>query len=215
MEEILGPDGGGLQKLHEHHGVTFHLAMKADSINERSVTLQSGEHLQADLVVAGIGVRPATLGAGRSGSPASASTSSPGWRPSARGKPLRAPCSVGRSALRPCRSSGPSSMISASRMLVTPSAGRRRRSTGSATLTRTTADHVSPRWQKVGRGFRASRYGGSVRGNRVWEVHRHKTLTERRDTLSLVEGTATGGKPSWQQISKSAITSAGIPRPGT
>jgi apoptosis-inducing factor 3 len=60
MEKILGPDVGAfLQKLHEQHGITFHLATTAVSIDERSVTLQSGENLQADLVVVGIGVRPA------------------------------------------------------------------------------------------------------------------------------------------------------------
>jgi apoptosis-inducing factor 3 len=60
MEKILGPDVGAfLRKLHEQHGVTFHLATTAVSIDERSVTLQSGENLPADLVVVGIGVRPA------------------------------------------------------------------------------------------------------------------------------------------------------------
>ena len=60
MEKILGPDVGTfIRKLHEQHGVTFHLGSTAVSIDERSVTLQSGEHLQADLVVVGIGVRPA------------------------------------------------------------------------------------------------------------------------------------------------------------
>jgi NADPH-dependent 2,4-dienoyl-CoA reductase/sulfur reductase-like enzyme/nitrite reductase/ring-hydroxylating ferredoxin subunit len=60
MEKILGAEVGAcLQKLHEHHGVTFHLGTTVAAIDERSVTLQGGEHLQADLVVIGIGVRPA------------------------------------------------------------------------------------------------------------------------------------------------------------
>jgi NADPH-dependent 2,4-dienoyl-CoA reductase/sulfur reductase-like enzyme/nitrite reductase/ring-hydroxylating ferredoxin subunit len=60
MEKILGPDVGGfLRKLHEKHGVRFHLGTKAASIDERSVTLQTGERLEADFVVVGIGVRPA------------------------------------------------------------------------------------------------------------------------------------------------------------
>ena len=60
MEKILGTDVGRfIRKLHEQHGVTFHLGTTAASIGERSVTLQSGESLQADLVVVGIGVRPA------------------------------------------------------------------------------------------------------------------------------------------------------------
>jgi apoptosis-inducing factor 3 len=59
MEKILGPEVGNfLRKLHEDHGVTFHLGTTATTIDERSVTLKNGEHLQADLVVVGIGVRP-------------------------------------------------------------------------------------------------------------------------------------------------------------
>jgi NADPH-dependent 2,4-dienoyl-CoA reductase/sulfur reductase-like enzyme/nitrite reductase/ring-hydroxylating ferredoxin subunit len=61
MEKILGPDAGNfVRKLHESHGVTFHLGTTAASIDARSVTLKNGEHLQADLVVIGIGVQPAT-----------------------------------------------------------------------------------------------------------------------------------------------------------
>jgi apoptosis-inducing factor 3 len=59
MEKILGTDVGQfIRKLHEEHGVTFHLGATVASIDERSVTLENGESLQADLVVAGIGVRP-------------------------------------------------------------------------------------------------------------------------------------------------------------
>jgi NADPH-dependent 2,4-dienoyl-CoA reductase/sulfur reductase-like enzyme/nitrite reductase/ring-hydroxylating ferredoxin subunit len=61
MEKILGPEVGSfIRRLHEEHGVTFHLGTTAASIDERSVTLKNGEKLQADLVVVGIGVRPAT-----------------------------------------------------------------------------------------------------------------------------------------------------------
>jgi apoptosis-inducing factor 3 len=60
MEKILGPEVGDfIRRLHEEHGVTFHLGTTAVSIDERSVTLKNGETLQADLVVIGIGVRPA------------------------------------------------------------------------------------------------------------------------------------------------------------
>jgi NADPH-dependent 2,4-dienoyl-CoA reductase/sulfur reductase-like enzyme len=60
MQRILGPDVGMfIHMLHEQHGVTFHLGTTAASIDERGVTLQNGEYLQADFVVVGIGVRPA------------------------------------------------------------------------------------------------------------------------------------------------------------
>lgn len=60
MEKILGPEVGTfLRNLHEEHGVTFHLGTTATSIDARSVALKNGEVLQADLVVVGIGVRPA------------------------------------------------------------------------------------------------------------------------------------------------------------
>ena len=59
MEKVLGPEVGNfLRKLHEDHGVTFHLGTTATTIDKQSVTLKSGERLQADLVVVGIGVRP-------------------------------------------------------------------------------------------------------------------------------------------------------------
>ncbi len=68
MEKILGPEVGNfLRRLHEDHGVTFHLGTTATSIDERSVTLKNGENLQADLVVVGIGVRPAIGLAERAG----------------------------------------------------------------------------------------------------------------------------------------------------
>jgi NADPH-dependent 2,4-dienoyl-CoA reductase/sulfur reductase-like enzyme/nitrite reductase/ring-hydroxylating ferredoxin subunit len=58
MERILGADTGKfIRRLHEEHGVIFHLENTAVSIDERSVTLKSGERLPADLVVIGVGVR--------------------------------------------------------------------------------------------------------------------------------------------------------------
>ncbi|HEY5107405.1 MAG TPA: FAD-dependent oxidoreductase [Caulobacteraceae bacterium] len=61
MEKILGPKVGAfLRKMHEDHGVTFHLGATAASIAGESVTLASGEVLRADLVVIGVGVRPLT-----------------------------------------------------------------------------------------------------------------------------------------------------------
>jgi NADPH-dependent 2,4-dienoyl-CoA reductase/sulfur reductase-like enzyme/nitrite reductase/ring-hydroxylating ferredoxin subunit len=60
MERILGTEVGTfIRQLHERHGVTFHLGTSITSIDERGVTLESGEHLAADFIVIGIGVRPA------------------------------------------------------------------------------------------------------------------------------------------------------------
>jgi len=60
MERIMGREIGGLvRRIHEEHGVQFHLGTTAASIDERNVTLKTGETLAADLVVVGIGVRPA------------------------------------------------------------------------------------------------------------------------------------------------------------
>lgn len=60
MAKVLGPEVGDyLRKLHEEHGVKFHLGTTATAIDDVAVTLKSGERLPADLVVVGIGVRPA------------------------------------------------------------------------------------------------------------------------------------------------------------
>ena len=60
MLKILGEEVGTfIRRLHERHGVTFHLGTTATSIDDGHVTLQNGERLPADLVVVGIGVHPA------------------------------------------------------------------------------------------------------------------------------------------------------------
>ena len=60
MERVMGCEIGSFaRRLHEDHGVHFHLGTTVVSIDQRHVTLKSGEKLSADLVVAGIGVRPA------------------------------------------------------------------------------------------------------------------------------------------------------------
>ena len=60
MERILGAEVGNfIRELHEEHGVTFHLGTTVTAIEAGSVMLKNGEKVQADLVVVGIGVRPA------------------------------------------------------------------------------------------------------------------------------------------------------------
>jgi apoptosis-inducing factor 3 len=59
MERILGPQMGDfVRKLHEEHGVIFHLENTATAIDARQVTLKSGGIIDADLVIVGVGVRP-------------------------------------------------------------------------------------------------------------------------------------------------------------
>jgi apoptosis-inducing factor 3 len=61
MERILGPQiGDFVRALHEEHGVVFHLEDTADAIEHDRIVLKSGGTLEADLVVAGIGVRART-----------------------------------------------------------------------------------------------------------------------------------------------------------
>jgi NADPH-dependent 2,4-dienoyl-CoA reductase/sulfur reductase-like enzyme/nitrite reductase/ring-hydroxylating ferredoxin subunit len=59
LERVMGPEiGRAIQKIHESHGVTFHLGETVARIDEGKVTLKGGATLDADLIVAGIGVRP-------------------------------------------------------------------------------------------------------------------------------------------------------------
>ena len=59
MERILGPElGDFIQALHQERGVIFHLEDTVVAISGSEVTLKSGHVLDADFVVAGIGVRP-------------------------------------------------------------------------------------------------------------------------------------------------------------
>jgi NADPH-dependent 2,4-dienoyl-CoA reductase/sulfur reductase-like enzyme/nitrite reductase/ring-hydroxylating ferredoxin subunit len=59
MARVLGEEMGAFVRgLHEEHGVVFHLEDVATAIDADKVTLKSGLLLPADLVVAGVGVRP-------------------------------------------------------------------------------------------------------------------------------------------------------------
>ena len=59
MERILGAAMGDfVRALHEEHGVVFHLGETATAIEGHRVQLSGGGALAAELVVAGIGVRP-------------------------------------------------------------------------------------------------------------------------------------------------------------
>ena len=61
LERILGTEiGDFIRALHEQtHGVAFHLNTKPKEIGPDTVTLENGECIAAELVVIGVGVRPA------------------------------------------------------------------------------------------------------------------------------------------------------------
>jgi apoptosis-inducing factor 3 len=68
MERVLGPDIGDLvRKVHEEQGVVFHLGTAPAAFNRNRVMLQSGEQLDTDFVVVGVGVRPETTLAEQAG----------------------------------------------------------------------------------------------------------------------------------------------------
>lgn len=59
LERVLGPQlGDAIRSIHEQHEVVFRLGQVPTEIGAANVTLSSGERLPADLVVAGVGVRP-------------------------------------------------------------------------------------------------------------------------------------------------------------
>jgi apoptosis-inducing factor 3 len=59
LARIMGAELGDLiRRVHEEQGVVFHLGQRATRVDSGKVTLENGERLEADLLVAGIGVRP-------------------------------------------------------------------------------------------------------------------------------------------------------------
>jgi NADPH-dependent 2,4-dienoyl-CoA reductase/sulfur reductase-like enzyme/nitrite reductase/ring-hydroxylating ferredoxin subunit len=68
LERVLGPElGDFIRRLHEQHGVVFHLGRKVSGLTRGGVELEGGERLDADFIVAGIGVRPGTALAEQAG----------------------------------------------------------------------------------------------------------------------------------------------------
>ncbi|MGA9853432.1 MAG: FAD-dependent oxidoreductase [Gammaproteobacteria bacterium] len=68
MERIFGARlGDFVRTLHESKGVVFHLGRTVSAIGAENVTLDNGESLDTDLIVAGIGVRPVTAIAEQAG----------------------------------------------------------------------------------------------------------------------------------------------------
>ncbi len=60
LERVMGPEVGGfIRKLHEAHGVVFHLGQTVSRMDGRRATLSDATVLDADFIVLGVGVRPA------------------------------------------------------------------------------------------------------------------------------------------------------------
>lgn len=61
LERVFGPElGEFIRRLHEVHGVVFHLEDTVTAIEGNQVRLRCGSSLTADFVVVGVGVRPST-----------------------------------------------------------------------------------------------------------------------------------------------------------
>src|SRR4030095_6785228 len=68
VEEVMGAECGVfIQSLHESKGVRFHLGQTVTAVNGRTVTLSKGATIDADLVVMGVGVKPAARLAAKAG----------------------------------------------------------------------------------------------------------------------------------------------------
>jgi len=59
LEKVLGAElGDFIRGVHEGKGVKFHLGLTGKSVEKDAVVLSNGDRISADLVVAGVGVRP-------------------------------------------------------------------------------------------------------------------------------------------------------------
>ena len=59
LARVLGPEVGAfIRKLHEEHGVIFHLGETVSRVDGRTVKLSGGSAVDADFLVLGVGVRP-------------------------------------------------------------------------------------------------------------------------------------------------------------
>lgn len=68
LERVMGSEVGlFVRKLHEAHGVSFHLGETVRRVNGRVVTLSDGTRLDADFLVLGVGVRPSLALAEKAG----------------------------------------------------------------------------------------------------------------------------------------------------
>jgi apoptosis-inducing factor 3 len=68
LERVMGVEVGRfIRTLHEGRGVTFHLGSTVQRVAGRTVTLSDGTSVDADLIVAGVGVRPAIAWAEEAG----------------------------------------------------------------------------------------------------------------------------------------------------
>lgn len=60
MVNVLGAEVGKfIQALHESHGVRFHMGASVTRVDDAWAALSDGSTIEADLIIAGVGVRPA------------------------------------------------------------------------------------------------------------------------------------------------------------
>ncbi|HEX9452130.1 MAG TPA: FAD-dependent oxidoreductase [Burkholderiales bacterium] len=59
LERVMGPEVGAfIRKVHEAHGVVFHLGQTVSRMDGRRATLSDSTVIDADFIVLGVGVRP-------------------------------------------------------------------------------------------------------------------------------------------------------------